>query len=145
MRLMATLLTCCTLMTCEVSVARDDSSLLRAQAEAWDRAIVAQDRAAIERNLHSDFFQIDTRGQRHARAEFVANLMDPQLRIEPYTVPDLEVVQHGDSALLTGTTRMHGTYAGKPFTSHYRYIDSYVREYGRWRVVAVQVTAIDEP
>lgn len=115
---------------------------LRAQATAWDRDIVRRDRAGIEKNLHAKFFQIDKNGTRHERAEFIEGLLDPKLQIDPYTVPDLEVHQFGSTALLTGTTHMTGRYDGKPFQSHYRYIDTYVREDGRWSIVAVQITAI---
>lgn len=117
---------------------------LRAQAAAWDRDIVRRDRAGIEKNLHAKFFQIDKTGTRHERAEFIEGLLDPKLQIDPYTVPDLEVHQFGTTALLTGTTHISGHYDGKPFQTHYRYIDTYVRENGRWSIVAVQITAIAE-
>ncbi len=120
---------------------------LIAQADAWDQAIVRQDRAAIEANLHPGFFQIDRRGDRSSRAEFIDDLMDPKLKIAPYRVDGLEVHLHGDTALLTATTRMHGHYDGKPFSTHYRYIDVYVRNAdGRWQIVSVQITGLaDKP
>jgi hypothetical protein len=49
---------------------------------------------------------------------------------------------YGDTALLGGRTRLTGRYQGKPFTSHYRYIDTYVFREGRRRVASVQVTKI---
>jgi hypothetical protein len=125
--------------------AADDAAVLRAQADAWDRDIVRKDRAGIEKNMHARFFQIDGEGGRHARAEFVDMLLDPKLTIDPYTVPDLEVHQFGDMAQLTATTHMTGKYDGKPFTSAYRYIDTYVREQGRWRIVSVQITRLAAP
>lgn len=123
----------------------DDDAQLRAQATTWDRDIVRKDRAGVERNLHARFFQIDGEGGRHARAEFIAMLLDPKLQIDPYDVPDLEVHRYGDMAQLTGTTHMTGRYDGKPFTSNYRYIDTYVREHGRWSVVSVQITRLAAP
>ncbi len=138
------LVLCCAVLPASAHADHADA-LLRAQAAAWDRAIVARDRAAIERNMHESFFQIDTRGRRHDRDGFIASLLDPALRIDPYTVRDLEIRRYGDTALLTGTTYMTGHYAGQPFSTHYRYIDTYVRERGRWHVVAVQVTAIEAP
>lgn len=117
---------------------------LIAQADAWDQAIVRQDRAGIEANLHPGFFQISRRGERSGRAEFVESLLDPKLKIAPYRVENLEVHLHGNTALLTATTRMNGTYDGQPFSSHYRYIDVYVREGGVWKIVSVQITGIAE-
>jgi ketosteroid isomerase-like protein len=139
------LVLCCAVLPATSAHADRDEALLRAQAEAWDRAIVVRDRAAIERNMHERFFQIDAHGRRHDRNGFIASLVDPALSIDPYTVRDLEIRRYGDTALLTGTTYMTGHYDGKPFSTHYRYIDTYVREHGEWTVVAVQVTAIEAP
>jgi len=118
---------------------------LIAQADAWDQAIVRQDRAAIDANMHRGFFQIGRNGERSERAEFIDDLMDPRLKIHPYTVDGLEVHLHGDTALLTATTRMSGSYDGKPFSSHYRYIDVYLHEAGVWKIVSVQITGIAPP
>lgn len=62
--------------------------------------------------------------------------------IDPYIVKDFEVHLHGDVALLSGRTKMTGQYDGKPFASHYRYIDIYVRREGIWRIVSVQISKI---
>jgi ketosteroid isomerase-like protein len=117
---------------------------LKRQADAWDRAIIAKNRAAIDANMGSDFRDIDGHGNVADKAEFLEGLMDPQLTIDPYTVPDLDVRLYGDVALLSGTTRMTGTYAGKPFKSNYRYIDIYVRRAGAWRVVSVQISKMPD-
>jgi len=117
---------------------------LIAQADAWDKAIVRKDRAAIEANLHDGFFQIDRRGNRYTRAEFLDDITDPKLRLDPYTVEQLEVHLHGNLALLTATTRMSGHYDGRPFRTHYRYIDVYRRELGVWKIVSVQITGLAE-
>lgn len=101
-----------------------------------------KDRAAIEKNLHPRFFQIDIRGTRNERAAFVAALLDPKLQLDPYTVQELDVRLYGDTALLSGTTQIGGRFDGQPFAIHYRYIDTYVREDGEWRVAAVQVTRV---
>lgn len=115
---------------------------LVAQANAWDKAIVRQDRAAIEANMHEGFFQIDRRGSRYTRAEFLDDITDPKLKLDPYTVEQLEVHLHGSLALLTATTRISGHYDGRPFRTHYRYIDVYRRELGVWKIVSVQITGL---
>ena len=115
---------------------------LKAQSDAWDQAIVRKDRAAIEANMAADFRQIDGRGNVETKASFVAGLMSPDLVIDPYTVEDFEVRVYGDTALLSGRTRMTGRYQGEAFTSHYRYIDIYVRRGGAWKIVSVQISRI---
>jgi len=115
---------------------------LTKQADAWDKAIVRKDRAAIAANMADDFRSIDGVATVENKTVFVDGLMDPKLTIDPYTVEDFDVRLFGDVALLSGRTRMTGTSDGKPFTSHYRYIDIYARRNGRWQIVSVQITRI---
>lgn len=122
--------------------AGDVVARLTAQADRWDKAIVRKDRAAIEANLAEDFRQIDAQGNVEAKAAFVEGLLAPDLAIDPYTVEDFDVRLYGDVALLSGRTRMTGRYQGRPFASHYRYIDIYVRRGGAWRIVSVQISRI---
>jgi len=118
------------------------AATLSAQADAWDKAIVRKDRAAVEANMADDFRQIDAAGNVETKASFLEGLLSPDLQIDPYTVEDFDVRLYGDVALLSGRTRMTGRYQGKPFTSHYRYIDIYVRRGGAWKIVSVQVSRI---
>ena len=127
----------------EVRSAGETQRVLIAQADAWDKAIVRKDRAAVEANVAPGFFHIGGDGSVSDRAAFLADLLDPELTIAPYTVEDLSVRLPGpDTALLSGTTHMTGSYKGTPFESNYRYIDTYVRKNGLWQVVAVQITKL---
>jgi ketosteroid isomerase-like protein len=118
------------------------SAVLSEQADRWDKAIVAKDRASIEANMAADFRNIDGNGTVADKAAFVRDLMDKDLQIDPYTVEDFDVRVYGDTALLSGRTRMTGRFQGKPFVSHYRYIDTYVRREGKWQVASVQITKV---
>ena len=118
-------------------------TMLRRQADAWDQAIIHKDRKVIENNIASSFMQIGSDGATADKAAFVTALMDERLSISPYTVEDFQARIYGDTALLTGTTDMHGSWDGKAFASHYRYTDVYIRENGKWHVVNVQTTPIN--
>jgi ketosteroid isomerase-like protein len=120
----------------------DDIARLTRLSDAWDQAIVRKDEAAIAANMAEDFRQIGSDGAVETKASFVANLVSPELRIDPYTVEEFEIRLYGDTALLSGRTRMTGQYEGKPFASHYRYIDIYVRSGGSWKIVSVQTTRL---
>lgn len=115
---------------------------LTAQADRWDKAIVAKDRVAIEANMADDFRQIDGAGNIETMTSFVNDVLAPELKIDPYTVEEPEVRLYGDVALLSGRTRMTGRYDGKPFSTHYRYIDVYVRRGSDWKIVSVQITKL---
>jgi len=113
---------------------------LTAQADRWDKAIVRKDRQAIESNMTEDFRQIDGQGNVETKQPFVDDLMSSDLTIDPYTVEDFDVRLYGDVALLSGQSRLTGMYQGRKFSSHYRYIDIYVRKAGEWKVVSVQIS-----
>lgn len=117
-------------------------ALLTAQAAAWDQAIVHKDRKAIAANMSEDFRQIDGDGDISDRQQFLRDISDAALTIAPYTVEDFEIRLYGDVALLSGRTRMSGSYQGKPFDTEYRYIDVYRRRDGRWQVCSVQITRL---
>lgn len=132
---------------CASSVTQDVSApglvaQLSAQADAWDKAIVRKDRAAIEQNMAEDFRQIDGAGNVESKTSFVHGLLSADLQIDPYVVEDFDVRVYGDVALLSGRTRMSGRHQGTPFRSHYRYIDVYVRRQGKWKIVSVQISRI---
>lgn len=92
--------------------------------------------------MADDFRQIGSDGEVETRASFLADLVSPELQIDPYAVEDFDIRLYGDAAVLSGRTRMAGRYQGKPFTTHYRSIDIYVRRAGEWKVVSVQTTRI---
>ena len=118
----------------------DAEARLRAQADAWDQAIVAKDRAGVEANMAPEFRQVSAGGAVVGRQAFIDDILSPDLTIDPYRVEELDVRVLGDTALLTGRIRMTGRSEGQPFKSHFRYVDVYLRRHGRWQVVSVQVT-----
>jgi len=121
------------------------SEELARQADAWDKAIIRKDRAAIAENMAEDLRQISARGDVAGKAAFLDAITSPKLVINPYGVEDMDIRFYGDSvALVSGRTRMTGSYDGKAFGSHYRYIDVYVRKEGKWRVSSVQITPVQE-
>ncbi len=119
-------------------------TLLTQQATDWDAAICRKDKAGIEKNIGEGFRHIGPYADASDGPKFLADLLDPQLTINPYTVDDLDIRIYGEVALLSGTTRMTGTYQGKPFKSHYRYVDTYALQHGRWVVVNIQITRFRE-
>lgn len=121
-----------------------DVALLTKLSDAWDAAIIRKDSAAVAGNMTDDFRQIRWSGQIVDKAVFVRDILSPDLVIDPYTVEDFSVRIYGDVALLCGRTRMTGRSEGAAFESHYRYIDTYVRSNGTWKVCSVQITRMRE-
>lgn len=122
----------------------DQAGALRKQADAWDSAIVRRDVAAISQNMAESFQQIDSQGNLFNKVEFLTGITSDKLIINPYQPVDVVIRFYGATALLTGSTDLNGSYNGKPFRTHYRYTDTYVKEAGVWRVVNVQTTEISK-
>ncbi|MFZ6711504.1 nuclear transport factor 2 family protein [Undibacterium sp. TC9W] len=113
-------------------------------SDDWDAAIVRKDKEAIEANMAEDFRQIDGDGDLETKTSFVNGLVSDKLEIDPYKVEDFEIRLYGNVALLSGRTKMTGRYEGKPFKSHYRYIDIYAQRDGKWQIVSVQISRIPQ-
>jgi ketosteroid isomerase-like protein len=122
-----------------------DIATLTRLSDDWDKAIVRKDEKTIAGNMAEDFRIIDGNGNVAAKAAFVADIMDPKLVIDPYTVEEFNVRIYGDTALLSGRTHMTGKHDGQPFESTYRYIDIYVRKGDGWKIVSVQITKLAPP
>jgi hypothetical protein len=135
----ATLLGACTVIVVNLDT---DRQVLTAQAEAWDKALIAKDRAGIEANMAPEFRQIRGGGHIANREEFIKDVLDPAFSMDPYKVEDFEIQLFGDTALLYGRIRMSGRDGAERWSAHFRYIDTYVRRDGKWSVVSVQVTPI---
>jgi ketosteroid isomerase-like protein len=115
---------------------------LTAQADAWDKALIAKDRAGIEANMAPEFRQLRSGGKIVGREEFINDVLDPGFSMEPYTVEDFEIRFFGDTALVYGRIRMSGRDGAERWSAHFRYIDTYVRRAGQWKVVSVQITPL---
>ncbi|HEX5128758.1 MAG TPA: nuclear transport factor 2 family protein, partial [Usitatibacter sp.] len=86
----------------------DTVRLLAAQADAWDKALIAKDRAGIEAIMAPEFVQMRGSGQLVGREQFIRDVMDPAFSMDPYTVEDWEARLFGDTALVYGRIRMSG-------------------------------------
>jgi ketosteroid isomerase-like protein len=128
------------------SAPHDDTASVVAEltrlSNAWDKAIVRKDTAAIADNMSEDFRQIASNGDVANKETFVRNITAADLTIDPYTVEDFDVRVYGNVALLSGRTRMTGHEGGAPFTTHYRYIDVYVRTNRTWKICSVQTSRL---
>lgn len=119
-------------------------AVLKNQADQWDRDIVDKKETAIADNMSDDFRHISKNGAVTDKKGFLGDILSADLKIDPYQVEDLDIRIYGDCALLHGTTRMTGSYQGEPFTSNYRFTDTYIRGDGQWKVCQVQISSLPD-
>jgi ketosteroid isomerase-like protein len=127
------------------SASSPPQSSILAAADAFDRAQLTKDRAAMDRFLLDDLVFIDGSGRRLGKKKFIAGWTAPGDAFDPITLIDRTVTPLGEDAAVVGAeVNLCGTSDGARFCSHIRYADTFVRVGGRWRVAHVQVTRIKD-
>lgn len=128
-----------------LAAASPPPSSILAAADAFDRAQLTKDRAAMGRFLLDDLVFIDGSGNRLGKKEFIAGWTAPGDKFDPITLVDRKVVRLGrDAAVVGAEVNLCGTSDGARFCSHIRYADTFVCVGGQWRVAHVQVTRIKD-
>ena len=119
------------------SVDRADPSAkaVLALEDAWTKALVAGDTKAFDEML--DDALVYTEGTATSdRATVLAGLTSGTEKIEAAHNEGVAVHDHGTTAIVTGwlVTKGHGPDGA--FDRRYRYTDTWVYRWGRWRIVA---------
>ncbi|HEX8365189.1 MAG TPA: nuclear transport factor 2 family protein [Allosphingosinicella sp.] len=119
--------------SCGPSPERDEQGLRAANA-AYDRAIVAGDRAALERILAPDYVYISPEAAVRNRAATIAQLTSGQIRIASAGSEDVQVRWLGEVALVTGRFRAQVTMGGNSFPNDERYTSLWTRDEAGWQL-----------
>jgi ketosteroid isomerase-like protein len=122
-----------------------DPASIIAAADAFDRAQLAKDGAAIGKMVLDDLVFIDGSGKRLGKKEFIAGWTGPNDRFDPIKLIDRTVTPLGrDAAVVGAEVNLCGTSEGARFCSRIRFADTFVRIEGQWRVAHVQVTRVKD-
>lgn len=120
-----------------------DHKSLVAFADAFDRAQLSKDGAALQQMVADDLIFIDGSGVRRDKKEFIAGWTDPGDRYDPVTLVDRTVTLLGnDVGIACAEATLAGRSGGKAFVSKFRFSDIFHRSNGSWRAVHIQVTRI---
>jgi ketosteroid isomerase-like protein len=118
---------------------------LAAAAHAYDEAQVKGDRAALERLVADDYVLVNGAGAVQSKAQLIADYVAPGFKLDPFTIEAPVEKVLGDTALLGGRVNMTGTDGGQRFALVVRFVDTWAKRDGQWRVVYSQVTRVAKP
>jgi ketosteroid isomerase-like protein len=122
-----------------------EHAAMKAEDEFFE-ALLRGDGTALEAVLTPDFLLIDVMsGSEIPRDVLVALVGSRQLRFESVERIDSLVRQYGDTAVVTGQTRMRGVFGDQRFEAHSRYTHVYVRNEQGWQLASAQGTPIVAP
>lgn len=109
-------------------------------AAAW----VAGDHAFHERILADDWSVIDPSGKILTKQDVLREAFTGDREITSGQIDQINVRDFGDFAIVTGRTRMSGSYRGKEMEVTLRFTDIFTRTDSEWRCVASQGTLVTE-
>jgi ketosteroid isomerase-like protein len=107
-----------------------------------DAAIRTADTAAIERIYGDTYVSTGPTGVVRSKADVISDFKSGALKIESIESEDLKVQPYGDTAVVTGRTRIKGTDKGRALTGEQRFTQVYAKKDGRWQIVAFHLSSI---
>jgi uncharacterized protein (TIGR02246 family) len=113
----------------------------------WADSIARGDTAALDRLFADDMTVISGRGELRTKAQEMDELRpNPDITTYFFKTEDVRVrVYNEDAAVVTGTARWRIKYQGKDIDHERRYTSVYIKQQGRWRIVAQQLSRPPEP
>jgi len=120
----------------------DPAEEIRTLEKAFDEAIVRRDVSALDQMTSDDFVLISLHGDLHAKAEVLNYFVTHASELEYRETDSLRIRVYGDAAVVTGRTRQTVQEKGKDQRDAYLFAHVYIRQKGRWLLVAAQLTRV---
>jgi ketosteroid isomerase-like protein len=113
-----------------------ESSKIIAMEQAWNRAEMENDGAAISLLLSDDFVMTVAEGTLYDKKEMVKSAMDKTYRPTALQSTNMVVHSFGNTAIVVGDYYEKGIDKGKPWERRGRFTDTWMNLAGRWQCVA---------
>jgi ketosteroid isomerase-like protein len=112
-----------------------DARTLLQLEDSWAVALVRRD-GAMFRRLLADGFVYTENDRTSTRDEVVHEAEAGSDKVEAAHNEDMRVYRFGTTSVVTGWLVVRGRGADGPFDRRYRFTDTWVRQGGRWQIVA---------
>jgi len=114
--------------------------------KAWADAQVKGDLEALDKIFHEDLIVTSGNGTlRDKKGELADSKPAPDFKTYFFNTEDVRIKIYGKTAVVTGHAKWRISYQGKDADNERRYTSVYVKQNGRWQMVALQVTRIAKP
>ena len=112
---------------------------------AWMEAYLHDDVTALDAILANDYTLTDSTGGVSTKADDLANARSHRVHFDAYDNTDVRVRVWGDTAVVTGRSRISGNASGRPFAHDITFTDTLAHIDGRWRAVAAHISRTKPP
>jgi ketosteroid isomerase-like protein len=122
-------------------------SKIVALEQLWNQAYKSGDTKALDSILDSSIILINDDGSVQTKTEFLASVKSSaqqsgaqqQQQVAPES---FHVNVFGNVAIATGVMRVKGVEAGKPYTRHERFVDTWLLKHGTWVCIGTDATPV---
>ena len=105
-------------------------------------ALAKSDTATLNSILSDTFVDTNERGQRTDKQSVLSVLDSGDLKFEYIKLSNLRVHLYGNAAVVTGIAVQGGAFKSQPLTAKTVFINHFLKQNGRWRVVACRRSAM---
>jgi len=117
-----------------------ESEIRKLEARRF-RALTEADVPALERLLSDDLIYTHASGWRQTKAEFLASIRSGELLYHSFASDDVNVRGYGNVVVATGRAAKVRA-KGQELNVSLLYLEAYVKQDGRWQLVAWQSTRL---
>ena len=105
-------------------------------------AYLKSDAHGIAQGVMEDYTLTNSMGKITTRADDIAEAKKNDPNYEIFENYEMKVRVHGDTAVVTGKTHTKGISGGKLFDFQFQFTDTFVKDGGRWRLLAGHVSKL---
>ncbi len=100
------------------------------------QAQIGADAVALDRIYADDFIGVGPSGTVRTKAQVISDFTSGDLKFQSISTDEVQVRVYGNTAVETGLSTMSGQDRGKAVPRDTRFTRVWVRQQGRWRLVA---------
>jgi len=109
------------------------------------QAQIHADAVALDRIYAADFIGIGPSGRVRSKPQVISDFTSGDLKFQSITTDDVQVRVYGNTAVETGLSTMNGQDKGKTVPRDNRFTRVWVKQQGRWRLVANHYSSLITP
>jgi ketosteroid isomerase-like protein len=109
------------------------------------QAQIHADAVALDRIYADDFIGIGPSGTRRTKKDVLSDFTSRSLKFQSITTDDVRIRVYGNAAVETGISTMKGEDAGKVVPEENRFTRVWIKQGGRWRLVANHYSNLVKP
>lgn len=106
------------------------------------QALLHSDTAFMERNYADNYMTTGANGLVRNRTEVIADLKSGAIKYESMSHDDVRLRVYGNTVIVTGLDSVKGVDKGQDITGQRRFTRVWVKQGGRWLLVANQTTRV---